>query len=145
MNLSAKKRMAAEILKVGVSRVRLDPDSADRIEDAITKDAVRGLIKEGVVWAVPAKGVSRGRLRKRRRLGRRGEGRGSIEGASGARMRKKSRWVTKVRALRRHLRMLKDRGEITGDVFDNLYLQVKGGQVRSLRHLREIVKQVSRR
>ncbi|MEM4298399.1 MAG: 50S ribosomal protein L19e, partial [Nitrososphaerota archaeon] len=74
--------MAAEILKVGVSRVRMDPESSDRIQDAITKDAIRTLIKEGVIWAVPAKGVSRGRWRQKR--GKR-RGRGSIKGAAGAR------------------------------------------------------------
>lgn len=144
MDLSAKKRMAAEILKTGVNRVKLDPHSAERIEDAITKDTIRGLIKEGTIWTVPIKGISRGRVRHRRTI-RRSKGRGSIEGASGARVGKKSRWVIKVRALRAYLRMLKERGEITTDVFNNLYLQVKGGQVRSLRHLRDMVKQVTRR
>lgn len=144
MDLSSKKRMAAEILKVGLSRVKLDPKSAEQIEDAITKNAIRGLIKNGVIWAVPEKGVSRGRVKKRGMV-RRGRGRGSIEGASGARTTRKSRWVTKVRALRRHLGMLKDRGEITGDVFNRLYLQVKGGQIKSLRYLRETVRQISRR
>ena len=76
---------------------------------------------------------------------RRGKGKGSTEGASGARTTSKSRWVTKVRALRRHLKMLKDRGEITGDVFDKLYLQVKGGQIKSVRYLRETARQMSRR
>lgn len=142
MDLSAKKRMAAEILKVGVSRVRLDPSSAEKIRDAITRDAIRSLIKEGVIWAEPAKGISRGRWRQKR--GKR-KGRGSIKGAAGARMGKKERWVKKVRALRSHLKMLKDRGEITSETFNYLYRQVKGGQIRSVRHLKEVVKQLARR
>ncbi|MEM4298398.1 MAG: 50S ribosomal protein L19e, partial [Nitrososphaerota archaeon] len=60
-------------------------------------------------------------------------------------MGKKERWVRKVRALRAHLKMLKDRGEITKDLFNSLYRQIKGGQVRSVRHLKELVKQSSRR
>jgi large subunit ribosomal protein L19e len=140
MDLSSKKKMAAVMLKTGISRVRLDPNSTDKIADAITKGAIRGLIKEGVIWSVPAKGVSKGRLRKKRASGRQQRGRGSIEGSSGARMARKSQWISKVRALRRHLRMLKDRGEITGKVFDEIYVKVKNGQVKSIRHLKEIVK-----
>ena len=140
MDLSSKKKMAAVMLKTGISRVRLDPNNADRIEDAITKGAIRGLIKEGVIWAIPAIGVSKGRLRKRKASGKQHRGRGSIEGASGARMTRKSQWVSKVRTLRKHLRMLKDRGEISGKIFDEIYIRVKNGEVKSVRHLKEIVK-----
>ncbi|MEM3652518.1 MAG: 50S ribosomal protein L19e, partial [Nitrososphaerales archaeon] len=126
MDLSAKKRLAADILKVGVSRVRLDPNEADAIADAITRASIRNLIKRGVIWAEPAKGVSRGRhrLTKDRKSKR---GAGSKKGAKGARMGKKEHWVTRVRALRRRLKLLRDRGVITGKVFDELYLQIKGG------------------
>lgn len=143
MDLSAKKRLAADILKVGVSRVRLDPDRADEIEDAITRASIRNLIKRGVIWAEPAKGVSRGRHRLAKGKKKK-RGAGSKKGAKTARMGKKERWVTRVRALRRRLKLLRDRGVITGKTFDQLYLKIKGGQVRSLRHLDEIVKELSK-
>ncbi|MFN3621641.1 MAG: 50S ribosomal protein L19e, partial [Nitrososphaerales archaeon] len=59
MDLSAKKKLAADILKVGVSRVRLDPNEAEAIADAITRASIRNLIKRGVIWVEPIKGVSR--------------------------------------------------------------------------------------
>lgn len=146
MNLLSKKRMAAQILKVGVSRVKLAPASIDKISDAITKESIRGLIDEGAIWAEPAKGVSRGRYRiKRRKLVKRGRGAGSREGSSGARVGKKIRWVRRVRAMRRYLKMVRDRGDISGDVFDQLYIKVKGGEIGTLRNLRDLVKQLARR
>jgi large subunit ribosomal protein L19e len=142
MNLSAKKRLAAEVLKVGVSRVRFDPNAAEEIADAITRASIRALIKKGVIWAEPKKGVSRGRHRAKKKKAKRGPG--SKKGAKTARMGKKELWVTRVRALRRRLKLLRDRGVITGKVFDQLYRQIKGGQVRSIRHLNELVKEVTK-
>ncbi|NHV96317.1 MAG: 50S ribosomal protein L19e [Thaumarchaeota archaeon] len=142
MDLSAKKRLAAEVLKVGVSRVRFDPDAAEEIADAITRASIRDLIKKGVIWAEPKKGVSRGRHRLDKKKSKRGPG--SKKGAKTARAGKKELWVTRVRALRRRLKLLRDRGVITGKVFDQLYRQIKGGQVRSIRHLNELVKEVSK-
>ncbi len=137
MDLKDKRRLAADILKVGVSRVRFDPDEAESIADAITRASIRDLIKKGVIWAAPKKGVSRGRHRGKKVK----RGHGSRKGTKTARAGKKSRWVTHVRALRRRLKMLKERGVITGKVFNQIYLKIKGGQVRSLRHLDEIVKE----
>jgi len=142
MDLSAKKRLAAEVLKVGVSRVRFDPDAAEEIADAITRASIRDLIKKGVIWAEPKKGVSRGRHRLDKKKSKRGPG--SKKGAKTARAGKKELWVTRVRALRRRLKLLRDRGVITGKAFDQLYRQIKGGQVRSIRHLNELVKEVSK-
>jgi large subunit ribosomal protein L19e len=142
MDLSAKKRLAAEVLKVGVSRVRFDPDAAEEIADAITRASIRDLIKKGVIWAEPKKGVSRSRHRLDKKKSKRGPG--SKKGAKTARAGKKELWVTRVRALRRRLKLLRDRGVITGKVFDQLYRQIKGGQVRSIRHLNELVKEVSK-
>jgi large subunit ribosomal protein L19e len=143
MDLRAKKRLAADILKVGVSRVRLDPDEAETIADAITRASIRDLIKRGVIWAEPKKGVSRGRHRLSiKKTAKRGPG--SKKGAKSSRTGEKERWVAHVRALRRRLKLFRDRGVITGKVFDQLYRQIKGGQVRSVRHLNELVKEVSK-
>jgi len=138
--------MAAEILGVGVSRIRLSPDATDRLADAITRDSIKALIKDGVIWVAPAKGISRGRRRARlEKIRKRGRGAGSKEGSKGARMSRKRLWILRVRALRRRLKALKARGVITGELFDKLYLQVKGGQIRNVRHLMEVVKEAGSR
>jgi len=138
--------MAAKVLQVGVNRVRIDPKNLERVVDAITKDDVRALIREGAIWIEPIKGTSRGRTRVRRASKKkRGRGSGSKKGASGARSPKKRLWVTKVRALRNHLKKAKEKGDITSEVFNKLYLQIKGDQIKSVKHLKEHISELSRR
>ncbi len=146
MNLSNKKVMAAKVLKVGVNRVRIDPENLDRVVDAITKDDIRALIREGTIWTEPIKGISRGRTRKRRASRKkRGRGSGSKKGTSGARSPKKRLWINKVRATRNHLKKARERGDITGEVFKKLYSQIKGGQIKSVRHLKDEISLSRRR
>ena len=49
MNLTAQKRIAAEILKCGENRVYFDPYLMDEIKMAITREDIRNLIKEGII------------------------------------------------------------------------------------------------
>jgi large subunit ribosomal protein L19e len=145
MNLTTKKRMAADLLKVGKRRIKFDPESSEEIFDAITRESIRGLVSSGVIVVAPKTGVSRGRARRRMtKVTKRGRGSGSKEGAKGARRGKKTLWITKVRSLRGRLKVLRDRGEISGVIFDDLYRRIKGGQIRSLKHLESVIKQYRR-
>ena len=142
MNLSSKKRMAADVLNVGKKRIKFDPESTEDIFDAITRESIRGLASSGIISVKPKKGVSRGRVKKRRiKIKKRGKGAGSKEGAKGARVGKKTIWINKVRSLRGRIKVQRDRGEISGKVFDEMYRQIKGGHIRSLKHLESIIKQ----
>lgn len=145
-DLSSKKRLASELLGVGKSRVRLDPDLTEQLQDSITRESIRGWLSAGVIWAVPKKGNSRGRFRVRsEKRKKRGLGQGSKKGAKGARVGKKSLWVARVRMLRRILKTKRDRGEITNQDFKSLYLQVKGAQIRTRKRLDEELSKVERR
>ncbi|MGQ9718715.1 MAG: 50S ribosomal protein L19e [Nitrososphaerales archaeon] len=143
MNISNKKAMAAKVLNVGLNRVRIDPKSIERVSDAITRDDIRALIREGTIWAEPIKGQSRGRTRIRK-ASKRGRGSGSRKGPIGARSPRKALWVKRVRARRSHLKKAREKGDVTGEVFDRLYLQIKGGQIKSLRHLKEQISSLGR-
>lgn len=146
VDLSGKRRMAAEVLGVGESRVRIDPDATEHLQDAITRESIRGWISAGLVWVEPSKGNSRGRVRARNiRNKKRGKGQGSKKGAKGARVGKKEVWVTRVRMLRRILKIMRDRGEITNESFKLLYRQIKGGQIRTRRRLDEELERITRR
>lgn len=146
VDLSNKRRMAAEMLGVGLSRVRIDPDATEQLQDAITRESIRGWLSAGLIWTVPRKGNSRGRVRKRRlKSKKKGKGQGSKKGAKGARTGKKRLWVERVRMLRRKLKVLRDRGDITNQNFKTLYQQIKGGQVRSSKRLDEELSRVTRR
>jgi len=61
--LSNQKRIAADVLKVGASRVWLDPDKLTDVVNAITREDIRGLIKDGTIKPKQARGISRGRAR----------------------------------------------------------------------------------
>ena len=146
VDLSSKRRMAAQVLGVGETRVRLDHEATEQLQDAITRESVRGWISAGLIWVEPKKGNSRGRVRARQlKKKKRGKGQGSKKGAQGARVGKKRVWVSRVRMLRRVLKVMKERGEITNENFKTLYRQVKGAQIRTRRRLDEELAKTSRR
>jgi large subunit ribosomal protein L19e len=132
------KRLAAEILGVGESRIRISPEALDRVSEVVTREDVKALIGEGLIWAEHKKGVSRGRWREahaRKKLGRR-RGHGSRKGP---RLDEEEAWKNKVRALRRYLSALKRRGVITPATWRMLYRMVKGNYFRDLRHLKTYI------
>ncbi|MFQ5758479.1 MAG: 50S ribosomal protein L19e, partial [Candidatus Bathyarchaeia archaeon] len=49
LSLKNQRRLAAEILKVGESRVWIDPDRTEDVEIVITRDEIRRLIHEGAI------------------------------------------------------------------------------------------------
>ena len=144
MNLRSKRRLAASVMHVGLDRVIFDEEYSDLIQDAITRSTIRGLVGFGAIRAAPEKGISRGRVRERAKKLKRGRGPGSTEGPKHARNSRKDAWVTKVRALRWRLKVAKDRGDIGRDNYRRLYKQVKGGQVRGVKHLLDLMKEAKR-
>ncbi len=96
MDLKNQKRMAADILGCGHSRVWIDPNQIEDVADAITRADIRKAIEAGSIRALPKTGVSRGRARYRlaqKSKGRR-RGQGSRKGTAGARTPRKERWIT---------------------------------------------------
>lgn len=137
------RRLAAEILGVGESRIRISPDALDKVADVTTRGDVRRLIDEGSIWVEPAKGNSRGRWRelhrKRRRGRRRGHGsrKGGKQGRGAA---GKEVWVDRIRALRKYLYYMKSKGLIDAATWRTLYRMAKGGYFRSVEHLKMYVR-----
>lgn len=129
---------------VGLDRVIFDDEYSDLIQDAITRSTIRGLIGFGAIKAAPEKGISRGRFRTRSRKLKRGRGAGSTEGTAHARNPRKDMWISKVRALRWRLKVAKDRKEISPGSYKRLYKQVKGGQVRGVKHLLDLMKEAKK-
>jgi len=144
LNLKSKRRMAASVLGVGADRVVFNDEYSDLIQDAITRSTIRGLVGFGAITAKPEKGVSRGRYRARSKKLKRGRSAGSTEGTALARNPRKAQWISKVRALRWRLKVAKDRKELSHDAYKRLYKQVKGGQVRGVKHLLELMKEAKK-
>jgi len=136
MKLNLQKRLAASVLKVGTSRVWLDPEKAEEISKAITKTDIKSLIKKGIIKAKPKLGVSKGRarlLRIQRQKGRR-RGQGSRKGTLNARLSSKKTWINKVRALRGTLAAYKH--QLDSKFYRELYNKIKGNFFRNVSHLK---------
>jgi large subunit ribosomal protein L19e len=141
MNLKNQKRMASESLKIGKNRVWIDPERGEDVEDAITREEIRKLIHEGVIKAAPKKGVSRGRARVTHAKRKKGlkKGMGSRKGKKTARMPRKELWKNRIRAIRAHLKDLRDRRIIQKNSYRRLYLLAKGGTFRDIDHVDQYV------
>ncbi|HSV41886.1 MAG TPA: 50S ribosomal protein L19e [Methanomassiliicoccales archaeon] len=137
MDLKNQKRMAADILNCGGTRVWIDPNRIEDVADAITRADIRKAIDAGSIRALPQTGVSRGRAKYRlaqRAKGRR-RGQGSRKGTAGARTPHKRRWIQTIRPIRATLRDLKESGKISRSVYREFYRKSKGGLFRSRRQL----------
>ncbi|HEV8386068.1 MAG TPA: 50S ribosomal protein L19e [Nitrososphaera sp.] len=142
VNIKKKRELVARILGVGSNRVRFEPDRLEDIGDSITRENIRSLVNSGAIWTVQRKGTSRGRSVDKKSVWKiHGKGPGSKKGKRTARVGKKAVYVVRVRSMRYHLKVLKDRKDVNNDVYWNLYKKVNGGQVRSLAHLRDLVKE----
>ena len=137
LKLSFQKRLAANLLKCGVHRVKIDPKKVEEITEAITREDVKRLIKDGVIWKEQKKGVSRARVRAKRRK----KGPGSRKGGKYSRVSRKEQWMMRVRAQRRRLRELRDRGLITKAAYRRVYRMVKAGAFKSIAAMMEYLEQ----
>ncbi len=132
--LSNQKRIAANVLNAGESRVWFDPDKLTDLANAITREDIRGLINDGTIKLRQARGISRGRARGhdvKRKKGHR-TGHGSRKGAKNARSAKKHLWMRKIRAQRRALRDLRDNNKIDRTTYRRFYRKAKGGEYRTV-------------
>jgi len=108
-DLANQRRLAAEVMGIGVNRVWMNPEAYKDISVALTREDIRKLISEEKIGKRDIRGVSRGRARKvdeTRAYGHR-KGHGSRSGAKGARNPKKEQWMKKIRALRSQLKEMK--------------------------------------
>jgi len=135
MKVSLARRLAAEILGVGESRIWIDPENLDRVATVISRNEVRKLIKDGIITVRPPSTPSRGRIRTKRRQKKKGRRRGPGS-RKGTRVNEKEVWVARIRALRKYLRYLRKRKLIDKRTYRRLYLMTKGGAFRSVRHLK---------
>ncbi|MFW9908295.1 MAG: 50S ribosomal protein L19e [Candidatus Thorarchaeota archaeon] len=141
MKLSTQKRLAAQVMKVGMSRVWIDPQFQDEASLAITKEDIRRLIDEGAIQRKQKVGVSRGRARYVMAQKRKGQqrGPGHKKGKATALLSKKDRWMHKIRPMRRELQRLRDEGKISRRVYRDLYLKAKGNAFRNTGHLKTYI------
>ena len=141
MDLKTQKNIARSLFKVGIKRVKFNPENLSEIKEAITKKDIKGLVNKGSIDILPKRGSSRAGARKiliQKRKGRR-KGKGSRKGKANARLNSKSNWINKIRVLRRFLKRIKDKKLVNNKDYKELYLKAKGGFFRSERHLKTYI------
>ena len=141
MTLKSRRRIAAVVLKVGENKVWFDTERLSDIKEAITKEDIRDLVKEGAIKAKKVKGISKGRFRKRLKQKKKGlrKGTGKRKGKRISKKWGKKVWMKKVRVLRRVL--TEQRSELTKAEYQRLRGDIKAGSVRDKKNLLDLVKE----
>jgi len=137
MDLKAKKRLAAQVLKISPKKIFIDPKRIEEVQESFTKDDIRRNIQEGSIVKKRENEQSRARANKIRKQKIKGlkKGQGSRKGKSTARTGKKIVWINKIRLLRKLLKSFYERGMIDSTAYRMLYMRSKGGYFRNKRHL----------
>jgi len=103
MNLTKKKELAKKVLKVGKDRIAFVEARIDEIKEAITRQDILDLVKEGAIIVKPIKG------RKRKIKKRKSRSTGNIRKTPT--MRKRN-YIILVRKLRSYVAELKRQKEL---------------------------------
>lgn len=126
-----QRRLAADMLKCGESRVWMDPAAGEKIKRAITRNDVRGLIADGLICKAKEK--------KNARNQRGRQNTGSRKGSAGARRGEKKRWLKMIRPQRALL--AETRPKMKPLAYRKTYMLIKGGAFRSRAHLQTYLKE----
>jgi large subunit ribosomal protein L19e len=143
MEARKAKELAARILKVGVGRIYVDPANLSKVNEAMTKDDVRGLIAERVVKKRGSASQSTGRakmLKEKKQKGRR-RGKGKRSGTKKVRTEQRDTWIGKVRAQRRTLRELREKNPaaVKEKGYGVAYKKIKGNFFKGKKYLIEYI------
>ncbi len=124
-----KKRLVASVLGVGRKKIWFSPENKKEIDESITAQDFRSLLKKGMVKKLPEKShISIRKMEKK--------GKGRRKGGKNTKLTKKRRWVLKIRALRVELKRLKEQDRVSKEVYKDLYRKSGGGFFRDKSHLR---------
>ena len=131
MNLTKKKELAAKSLKVGKNRILFKMENLAEIKEAITRQDINGLYKDGTITIKPIKGRKKIKKRKTRK------GPGKIKKKVNKR---KQVYVKITRKLRKYLMDLRDKNIIGRELYWKIRSKIRMRDFRSKAGLKEYLK-----
>jgi large subunit ribosomal protein L19e len=128
MNLRAKKQLAAKTFGVGKERIAFVNERIEEVKEAITKQDMRNLQKEGAIIIKEIKGRSKNIKRKKKR--------GFARVRKNVNTRKRD-YVILTRKLRKVLSDKKKKGEMEIKEIKELRKKIRNKMFKSKAHLKE--------
>ena len=141
--LQSQKRIAAAVLNVGVTAVKVDPDRLTEIKEAITTQDIAQLVKDKAITKRPMIGNKRrsGKYRDLRKKKGRRRGMGKKKVRVGCR---KEDYMNKIRGIRALLSNQKNIGKISTKVYQKARKLAKAGEIKNKRELFNYIKENSK-
>ncbi|MFA5953776.1 MAG: 50S ribosomal protein L19e [Candidatus Pacearchaeota archaeon] len=131
MDLSKKKNLAARTLNVGKERIVFINARLDEIKEAITKQDIRDLTKDGAIIIKNVKGRKRIIKKKKKRST------GKIRKKVNTRKRD---YIIITRKLRNYLKELRTQGKLSKEEIKELRKKIRNKEFKSKAHLKQILK-----
>lgn len=135
MNLGKKKELAARTFKVGKARIVFVKARAEDIKEAITKQDIRDLNKDGAILIKEIKGRKKNPAKKKRR---------SVGNVRKKIKRRKRDYVTLTRKLRGYVSELKKQGDLSEAEVKEIRKRIRNKAFRSKANLKEYIGELRR-
>jgi large subunit ribosomal protein L19e len=132
MKLDKKKKLAAKVLNVGKGKIIFDNARLDEIKEAITRQDIRDLARDGAIKIKQKTG--RRKTEKRRNKRKEGNIKKKIK-------KRKEEYTLTTRKLRNYAKELKRQGRIDILQYKDLRNKIKSKFFKSKGHLKEYLKE----
>jgi len=134
MNLEKKKKLASRALGIALNRIAFNTQRLDEIKEAITKQDIKDLFKDGAIRIKEIKGTRKVVKRTTRRR------HGSVRKKLADR---KKGYMQITRKLRAYLAQLKRKEQISLENYYSLRKEIRARVFKDKNHLKERIKEVS--
>ena len=132
MKLERKRDFVSRAIGIGKGRIVFNVNRLSEIKEAITKQDIKDLLKDGAIMIREIRGRAKVERRKRAR------GFGSIRKKV---KNSKRKYIILTRKLRGHISQLRRKGEISEDSYSKSRKGIRASNFRSLSHLKEHLKE----
>ena len=130
MNLGKKKSLAARTLKIGKERIVFVQSRLDEIKEAITKQDIRDLQKEGAIIIKEIKGRRKIKKKSKKR---------SVGNIKKKLNKRKQGYVKMTRKLRSYVAEMKKQGKLSKEDVSDIRKKIRNRIFRSKAHLKEYI------